>query len=57
MSLVVLQCVPLWPDNTSGQLCVRVVGSDAASRPFFFNRQDNGTLLKLDLVSVLLNGH
>uniref|UniRef100_A0A3B4BFQ5 Uncharacterized protein n=1 Tax=Periophthalmus magnuspinnatus TaxID=409849 RepID=A0A3B4BFQ5_9GOBI len=42
-------CVPLWPEKPSGQLCLRVVGSDSASRPFFFNKQDSGTLLKLDM--------
>ncbi|XP_072321339.1 intermembrane lipid transfer protein VPS13C isoform X2 [Eucyclogobius newberryi] len=43
------ECVPLWPEKPTGQLCVRVVGSDSASRPFFFNKQDSGTLLKLDV--------
>ncbi|XP_055010645.1 LOW QUALITY PROTEIN: intermembrane lipid transfer protein VPS13C [Boleophthalmus pectinirostris] len=43
------ECVPLWPESRSGQLCVRVVGSDFPSRPFFFNKQDRGTLLKLDM--------
>ncbi|CAL1603132.1 unnamed protein product [Knipowitschia caucasica] len=43
------ECEPLWPEKPSGQLCVRVVGSDFPSRPFFFNKQDSGTLLKLDL--------
>ncbi|KAJ0001755.1 hypothetical protein NQD34_001551 [Periophthalmus magnuspinnatus] len=43
------ECVPLWPEKPSGQLCLRVVGSDSASRPFFFNKQDSGTLLKLDM--------
>lgn len=48
----VLQCLPLWPENPSGKLCVRVVGSGFTSKCFVFNRQDNGTLLSLDTVSV-----
>ncbi|KAK7944308.1 hypothetical protein WMY93_000036 [Mugilogobius chulae] len=40
-------CSVLAGENV-GQLCVRVVGSDTASRPFFFNKQDSGTLLKMD---------
>uniref|UniRef100_UPI0037E99E70 intermembrane lipid transfer protein VPS13C n=1 Tax=Semicossyphus pulcher TaxID=241346 RepID=UPI0037E99E70 len=43
------ECLPLWPENTSGKLCVRVVGSESNSQFFFFNRQDNGTLLSLDM--------
>ncbi|KAM9366322.1 intermembrane lipid transfer protein VPS13C [Symphorus nematophorus] len=43
------ECLPLWPENTSGKLCVRVVGSESTSKFFFFNRQDNGTLLSLDM--------
>ncbi|KAK2854371.1 hypothetical protein Q5P01_007032 [Channa striata] len=43
------ECLPLWPENSSGQLCVRVVGSESASKLFFFNRQDSGTLLRLDM--------
>ncbi|KAG7239598.1 hypothetical protein INR49_028750 [Caranx melampygus] len=43
------ECLPLWPDNSSGKLCVRVVGSDSMSKFFFFNQQDNGTLLSLDV--------
>ncbi|XP_059213226.1 intermembrane lipid transfer protein VPS13C isoform X2 [Centropristis striata] len=43
------ECLPLWPENGSGKLCVRVVGSEATSKFFFFNRQDNGTLLSLDM--------
>uniref|UniRef100_A0A3P8UW48 Vacuolar protein sorting-associated protein 13 VPS13 adaptor binding domain-containing protein n=1 Tax=Cynoglossus semilaevis TaxID=244447 RepID=A0A3P8UW48_CYNSE len=42
-------CLPLWPENESERLCVRVVGSDSASNLFFFNRQDSGTLLSLDM--------
>ncbi|XP_062417926.1 intermembrane lipid transfer protein VPS13C isoform X6 [Pungitius pungitius] len=43
------ECLPLWPENSSGKLCVRVVGSETTSKSFFFNRQDNGTLLSLDV--------
>ncbi|KAM6950364.1 intermembrane lipid transfer protein VPS13C [Lycodopsis pacificus] len=43
------ECLPLWPENSSGKLCVRVVGSESTSKFFFFNRQDNGTLLSLDV--------
>ncbi|CAB1338810.1 unnamed protein product, partial [Coregonus sp. 'balchen'] len=40
-----LECIPLWPELVTGKLCVRVVGSDSNSKSFFFNKQDNGTLL------------
>ncbi|KAM8876931.1 intermembrane lipid transfer protein VPS13C isoform 3-T3 [Synchiropus picturatus] len=43
------ECLPLWPENGGGKLCVRVVGSDSASKFFNFNQQDNGTLLCLDM--------
>uniref|UniRef100_A0A671VVB0 Vacuolar protein sorting 13 homolog C n=1 Tax=Sparus aurata TaxID=8175 RepID=A0A671VVB0_SPAAU len=43
------ECLPLWPENPSGKLCVRVVGSESTSKFFFFNCQDNGTLLSLDM--------
>ncbi|XP_041649214.1 vacuolar protein sorting-associated protein 13C isoform X2 [Cheilinus undulatus] len=43
------ECAPLWPENTSGKLCIRVVGSESTSKCFLFNRQDNGTLLSLDM--------
>ncbi|XP_074513317.1 intermembrane lipid transfer protein VPS13C isoform X9 [Sebastes fasciatus] len=43
------ECLPLWPENGSGKLCVRVVGSESTSKFFYFNRQDNGTLLSLDM--------
>ncbi|XP_070692075.1 intermembrane lipid transfer protein VPS13C [Pempheris klunzingeri] len=43
------ECLPLWPENSAGKLCVRVVGSESTSKFFFFNRQDNGTLLSLDM--------
>ncbi|XP_054974528.1 intermembrane lipid transfer protein VPS13C isoform X2 [Sorex araneus] len=42
------ECLPFWPENLSGKLCVRVVGCEGSSRPFFYNRQDNGTLLNLE---------
>lgn len=47
---LVLQCLPFWPENPSGRLCLRVVGSECTSSYFLFNQQDNGTLLSLDLV-------
>ncbi|CAB1424168.1 unnamed protein product [Pleuronectes platessa] len=43
------ECLPLWPENPSGKLCVRVVGSESASKFLFFNRQDSGTLMSLDM--------
>ncbi|XP_041840973.1 LOW QUALITY PROTEIN: vacuolar protein sorting-associated protein 13C-like [Melanotaenia boesemani] len=43
------ECLPLWPENNSGKLCVRVVGSESTSKSFFFHRQDSGTLLSLDM--------
>lgn len=33
-------------------MCVRVVGSESTSKCFVFDRQDNGTLLSLDTVSI-----
>ncbi|XP_058593514.1 intermembrane lipid transfer protein VPS13C isoform X2 [Neofelis nebulosa] len=42
------ECLPFWPENLSGKLCVRVVGCEGSSKPFFYNRQDNGTLLSLE---------
>ncbi|MGH0117440.1 UNVERIFIED_CONTAM: hypothetical protein FKN15_034627 [Acipenser sinensis] len=45
------KCLPLWPETTTGKLCVRVVGSETASKSFFFSKQDNGTLLGMDLIS------
>ncbi|XP_045863296.1 vacuolar protein sorting-associated protein 13C isoform X1 [Meles meles] len=42
------ECLPFWPENLSGKLCVRVVGHEGSSKPFFYNRQDNGTLLSLE---------
>ncbi|XP_035272648.1 vacuolar protein sorting-associated protein 13C isoform X5 [Anguilla anguilla] len=43
------ECLPLWPESTTGKLCVRVVGSECSSKSFFFNKQDNGTLLSMDV--------
>uniref|UniRef100_A0A8C3JQ67 Vacuolar protein sorting 13 homolog C n=1 Tax=Calidris pygmaea TaxID=425635 RepID=A0A8C3JQ67_9CHAR len=45
---LVLQCLPFWPENSSGELCVRVVGYESSSRPFLYTAQDNGTLLRLE---------
>ncbi|XP_068000131.1 intermembrane lipid transfer protein VPS13C isoform X2 [Melanerpes formicivorus] len=42
------ECLPFWPENSSGELCVRVVGYESSSKPFLFKTQDNGTLLKLE---------
>nr|XP_056721786.1 intermembrane lipid transfer protein VPS13C [Euleptes europaea] len=42
------ECLPFWPENLSGKLCVRVIGCQCVSKPFFYNRQDNGTLLSLE---------
>ena len=47
----VLQCLPLWPESSTVKLCVRVVGSESTSKSFYFNKQDNGTLLGMDVVS------
>ncbi|XP_075432218.1 intermembrane lipid transfer protein VPS13C isoform X2 [Ascaphus truei] len=57
------ECVPFWPENMSGKLCVRVVGCEGLSKPFFFNKQDNGTLLSLEsmntglMVDVSISDH
>uniref|UniRef100_A0A3B3IMS8 WWE domain-containing protein n=1 Tax=Oryzias latipes TaxID=8090 RepID=A0A3B3IMS8_ORYLA len=48
-------CLPLWPENAQGKLCVRVVGSESSSECFFFHREDRGTLLKLDCGGIILN--
>ncbi|CAI9176855.1 unnamed protein product [Rangifer tarandus platyrhynchus] len=40
--------LPFWPEKFSGKLCVRVVNCEGSSRPFFYNQQDNGTLLSLE---------
>uniref|UniRef100_A0A5F8G8B9 Vacuolar protein sorting 13 homolog C n=1 Tax=Monodelphis domestica TaxID=13616 RepID=A0A5F8G8B9_MONDO len=42
------ECLPFWPENLTGKLCVRVVGCEGSSKPFFYNQQDNGTLLSLE---------
>ncbi|XP_004943803.2 vacuolar protein sorting-associated protein 13C isoform X2 [Gallus gallus] len=41
------ECLPFWPENSSGELCVRVVGFESVSKPFLFQVPDNGTLLRL----------
>uniref|UniRef100_A0A8C9SIT0 Vacuolar protein sorting 13 homolog C n=1 Tax=Scleropages formosus TaxID=113540 RepID=A0A8C9SIT0_SCLFO len=56
------ECLPLWPESTTGKLCVRVVGSESSSKSFFFNKQDNGTLLSMDayggiIVDVNISDH
>ncbi|XP_066557958.1 intermembrane lipid transfer protein VPS13C isoform X2 [Amia ocellicauda] len=43
------ECLPLWPETTTGKLCVRVIGSESSSKSFFFDKQDNGTLLRIDM--------
>ncbi|XP_069621703.1 intermembrane lipid transfer protein VPS13C isoform X2 [Ranitomeya imitator] len=45
------ECAPFWPENVSGKLCVRIIGCAGTSKPFFFNKQDNGTLLVIDSMS------
>lgn len=52
LSVAVLQFLPLWPESSSGKLCVRVVGSESSSKSFFFDKQNSGTLLRLDMVSL-----
>uniref|UniRef100_A0A8D1TM35 Vacuolar protein sorting 13 homolog C n=1 Tax=Sus scrofa TaxID=9823 RepID=A0A8D1TM35_PIG len=42
------ECLPFWPEKFSGKLCVRVVGYEESSKPFFYNQRDNGTLLSLE---------
>ncbi|XP_072349204.1 LOW QUALITY PROTEIN: intermembrane lipid transfer protein VPS13C [Scyliorhinus torazame] len=44
------ECLPFWPETSSNKLHVRVVGSELSSKSFFYNKQDNGTLLSLDHV-------
>ncbi|XP_048376852.1 intermembrane lipid transfer protein VPS13C isoform X2 [Stegostoma tigrinum] len=44
------ECLPFWPETSSNKLCVRVVGSELSSKSFFYNKQDNGTLLSLEHV-------
>uniref|UniRef100_A0A8C5SHG1 Vacuolar protein sorting 13 homolog C n=1 Tax=Laticauda laticaudata TaxID=8630 RepID=A0A8C5SHG1_LATLA len=51
------ECVAFWPENPSGKLCIRVSGSEQSSKPFFYNQQDNGTLLSLEKMNtgILVN--
>ncbi|XP_032088640.1 vacuolar protein sorting-associated protein 13C [Thamnophis elegans] len=51
------ECVAFWPESPSGKLCIRASGSEQFSKPFFYNRQDNGTLLSLEKMNtgVLVN--
>ncbi|XP_054859061.1 intermembrane lipid transfer protein VPS13C isoform X2 [Eublepharis macularius] len=42
------ECLPFWPENLSGKLCIKVIGCESVSKPFFYDRQDNGTLLSLE---------
>ncbi|KAI4872968.1 hypothetical protein NFI96_023652 [Prochilodus magdalenae] len=56
------ECLPLWPESSTGKLCVRVVGSESASKSFFFDKQDNGTLLSMEqyggiIVDVNISDH
>ncbi|NWH59236.1 VP13C protein, partial [Geococcyx californianus] len=57
------ECLPFWPESSSGKLCVRVAGYERSSRPFLFKAQDNGTLLRLEelngglLVDVNVSDH
>ncbi|GAA6110095.1 vacuolar protein sorting-associated protein 13C isoform X2 [Tachysurus ichikawai] len=56
------ECLPLWPDSSTEKLCVRAVGSEFASKSFFFNKQDNGTLLCMEqfggiIVDVNISDH
>ncbi|KAM3877457.1 intermembrane lipid transfer protein VPS13C [Diretmus argenteus] len=56
------ECLPLWPESSTGKLCVRVVGSESSSKSFFFNKQDNGTLLGMNqyggiIVDVNISDH
>ncbi|ETE73059.1 Vacuolar protein sorting-associated protein 13C, partial [Ophiophagus hannah] len=51
------ECVAFWPESLSGKLCIRVSGSEQFSKPFFYNRQDNGMLLSLEKMNtgILVN--
>ncbi|XP_072574266.1 intermembrane lipid transfer protein VPS13C isoform X2 [Paramormyrops kingsleyae] len=56
------ECLPLWPESSTGKLCVRVVGSESSSKSFFFTKQDSGTLLSMDtyggvIVDVNISDH
>ncbi len=53
MIVCVLQCLPFWPEASTEKLCVRVVGSESSSKSFFFNKQDNGTLLRMGQVNMI----
>ncbi len=33
-----LQCLPFWPEASTGKLCARVVGSESSSKSFFFQQ-------------------
>ncbi|CAL8243628.1 unnamed protein product [Lota lota] len=43
------ECLPLWPESGTVKLCVRVVGSESSSKSFYFNKQESGTLLGMDV--------
>uniref|UniRef100_A0A8C7E7K8 Vacuolar protein sorting 13 homolog C n=1 Tax=Naja naja TaxID=35670 RepID=A0A8C7E7K8_NAJNA len=51
------ECVAFWPESLSGKLCIRVSGSEQVSKPFFYNRQENGMLLSLEKMNtgILVN--
>ncbi|XP_026802978.3 intermembrane lipid transfer protein VPS13C isoform X7 [Pangasianodon hypophthalmus] len=56
------ECLPLWPESGTEKLCIRVVGSELPSKSFFFNKQDNGTLLCMEqyggiIVDVNISDH
>ncbi|MCJ8738024.1 hypothetical protein PDJAM_G00030860 [Pangasius djambal] len=56
------ECLPLWPESSTEKLCIRVVGSELPSKSFFFNKQDNGTLLCMEqyggiIVDVNISDH
>ncbi|KAK9971624.1 hypothetical protein ABG768_024979 [Culter alburnus] len=56
------ECLPFWPESTTGKLCARVVGSESSSKSFFFSKQDSGTLLRMDqfggvIVDVNISDH
>ncbi|XP_069759027.1 intermembrane lipid transfer protein VPS13C isoform X1 [Narcine bancroftii] len=44
------ECLPFWPETASNKFCVRVIGFEQSSKSIFLNKQDNGTLLRLDCV-------
>ncbi|XP_056317504.1 intermembrane lipid transfer protein VPS13C isoform X2 [Danio aesculapii] len=56
------ECLPFWPESSTEKLCVRVVGCESSSKSFFFNKQDSGTLLRMDqyggvIVDVNISDH